>query len=78
MFGKILTAVAATTIAAAPVVAAPANSLSVAKQVRASTVSEKSSKATGSLLFPALIGAGVVAILVVGLTNDGDELPDSN
>lgn len=78
MFGKILTAVAATTIAAAPVVAAPATSLSVAKQVRASTVSEKSSKATGSLLFPALIGAGVVAILVVGLTNDGDELPDSN
>lgn len=80
MIAKIAMALAATTMAAAPLAANPASSLSVAKQVRASTTSKGSNDALGGtgIGLGALIGAGVIAILVVGLVVGDDDDSDSN
>ena len=82
MTNKLLGAVAAISFIAAPISAASANpaaSLSVAKQVRASTSSSKSNKALGAGAFGLVIAAGVAAIAVVGFTvgDNGDD-SDSN
>ncbi|WP_315763608.1 hypothetical protein [Sphingomonas sp. Y38-1Y] len=79
MIGKIALALAATTMAAAPLAANPASSLSVAKQVRASTQTRNANGALGGAgAAGLLLGAGIVAILVVGLTVGDDGSPDSN
>ena len=72
---------AALAMIAAPVAASaapvnPAASLSVAKSVRASAPSSKKSELAGGGLLAALIVAGVVAIGVVAVVQDGDS--DSN
>jgi len=72
---------AALAMIAAPVAASaapvnPAASLSVAKSVRASAPSAKKSELAGGGLLAALIVAGVVAIGVVAVVQDGDS--DSN
>ncbi len=54
----------------------PAASLSVAKSVRASAPSTQKSKLAGGGLLAALIAAGVVAIGVVAIVDDGNS--DSN
>ncbi|MGP7796480.1 hypothetical protein [Sphingomonas sp. CLY1604] len=72
-------AMIAAPIAATPAFAAPTNpaaSLSVAKSVRASAPTDGKSKLAGGGLLAALIAAGVVAIGVVAIVNDGDS--DSN
>ncbi len=80
MFGKFALALAATTMTAAPVLANPAQNLSVAKTVRASTASKNANGALGGGGgLGLIIGAGVIAILVLGLTVGKDDgLPDSN
>jgi hypothetical protein len=80
MFAKYLAALAATTLVAAPVVAAPANpatSLSVAKSVRASSASTKKNELAGGGIIVAIlavvaIGAGIYIIA------DSDDDADSN
>jgi len=72
---------AALAMIAAPVAASaapvnPAASLSVAKSVRASAPSSKKSELAGGGLLAAIIVAGVVAIGVVAVVQDGDS--DSN
>lgn len=77
---NLLTALAATTLMAAPAMAGPASSLSV---VKASTKSKSSSDLAGAGAPPILIGAiglaflaGVVVLTVDAL--DDDDQPDSN
>jgi len=80
-FGKYLVAVAATSLAVAPAVAAPANpaaSLSVAKSARAGAATSKDSKALagGGLIVAAVAAAAVVAGIII-IADDGDD-SDSN
>jgi hypothetical protein len=69
-------AMIAAPVAASAAPANPAASLSVAKSVRASAPSSKRSELAGGGLLAALIVAGVVAIGVVAVVQDGDS--DSN
>jgi len=72
-------ALTAAPIAATPAFAAPANpaaSLSVAKSVRASTPTSKKNDLAGGGILAALIGAGVIAIVVVAAVRDDNA--DSN
>ncbi|AJP72590.1 hypothetical protein [Sphingomonas hengshuiensis] len=73
MFSKLLTAAAVVTMAATPVMAAPASKLSLS---RASTASEKDSE-----LAPAIIIGLIATVAIVGgavaIANNDDE-PDSN
>ncbi|MFV0623618.1 hypothetical protein ACBY01_06365 [Sphingomonas sp. ac-8] len=82
MIGKFLTAIAATTLVAAPVAASanPAASLSVAKSARASTSSDKSSDLAGVGTLPLVLVAGIAAIGIIAIVNesDDDDFPDSN
>ncbi|MDJ0276812.1 hypothetical protein QLH51_08395 [Sphingomonas sp. 2R-10] len=80
MIAKFITAVAATTLVAAPVMAAPANpatKLSVVQPVRASASADKSNKLAGPGLIAAAIGAGIAAIGILAIVKS-DESPDSN
>ncbi|MBD8620625.1 hypothetical protein IFT67_17015 [Sphingomonas sp. CFBP 13728] len=80
MISKYLAALAATTLVATPLVAAPNNpaaSLSVAKSVRIGAKSTKNNDLAGGGLIIALIaGVAVVAGVVVAASNDSDA--DSN
>lgn len=73
MFSKILAAAAVVTLAATPVVAAPASKLSLS---RAATASEKDSK-----IAPAIIIGVLATVAIVGgavALADNDDEPDSN
>lgn len=80
MIAKYLAALAATALAAAPVMAAPANpaaTLSVSKSVRAGSVSAKKDKLAGGGIIVAIlavvaIGAGIYVVA------DNNDNADSN
>lgn len=82
-FGKLLTAVAASSLIAAPALANPAATLSLAKVsgVKASTSAGKSNKQASPHISPFLIiggiagGAGLIAYAVS--QNNHDNSPDS-
>ena len=82
MFGKFLTVAAAATMVAAPVAASAAPSaasLSVVKQVRASSNGEGSQLAGGVGFLPIFLLAGVAAIAVLGIIEANDDYEsDSN
>lgn len=78
-FAKHIMAVAAATMAVAPVMAAPANpasSLSVAKSVRAGTATAKDSDLAGGGIFVALIAAAAVIVGIIVVAKE-DDSPDS-
>ncbi len=78
-FAKLMLAVAASSMAVAPAMAAPVNpaaSLSVAKSVRAGSATAKDSEAVGGGVLAALIVAAVAAIVVIAVVDDDDA--DSN
>jgi len=79
MIRNLMAAAAAIVMTAAPVAAQaanPAQSLSVAKSVRASTPAAKKSDLAGFGVVGLLIAAGVVAIGVIAIVQDDDA--DSN
>lgn len=75
----VASAIAMATIPVAASAANPAQSLSVAKSVRASAPTTGKNKAVGGGVLAALIAAGVVAIGVIAIVNDSnDDNADSN
>jgi hypothetical protein len=78
MFAKLLTAAAVASLAAAPVLAAPANSASKLSLsgVRASTASGKKSDLAPAVLIGVLATAAIIGGAVALADNDDD--PDSN
>ncbi|HTG37339.1 hypothetical protein [Sphingomonas sp.] len=75
---KILTTAAMVSMTAAPAIAADsASKLSVAKTVRASTVSEEGNKAVGT---GAIVGVVAAAAIIGGIiiATDGDDDDDSD
>lgn len=85
MKNKLMTAMVSAAFVAAPTIASaapvqmanPASSLSVAKGVRASSPSAKSSKLGGGAgIFGLAIAAGIVAIIAIAVINDSNS--DSN
>lgn len=73
MFAKLLTAAAVVTMAATPVVAAPASKLSLS---RASTATDKDSELAPAVIIGVLATAAIVGGAVALADNDDD--PDSN
>ena len=79
--GKYLMAAAAATMAVAPAVAAPANpaaSLSVAKSVRAGSVSGKKNELAGGGILIAVLAVAAVAAGIVVVADDNSGRADSN
>ncbi|MFZ3484895.1 hypothetical protein [Sphingomonas sp. 3-13AW] len=75
--GKLLTAVVASSLIAAPAMANGAASLSVAKSVKASTSAKQSNElAGGGIFIGVLAAAAVIAGIVVAV--DNDDKSDSN
>jgi hypothetical protein len=79
-FANLLTAVAATSLVAAPAIANPASSLSV---VKASTATKKSSNLAGTVggvpIIAGLIGVGILAgVVILVADHEDDDQPDSN
>ena len=72
MLSKLLTAAAVVTMAATPVVAAPASKLSLS---RASTVSEKDSELAPAVIIGVLATAAIIGGAIALANNDDD--PDS-
>jgi len=72
MLSKLLTAAAVVTMAATPVVAAPASKLSL---TRASTVSEKDSELAPAVIIGVLATAAIIGGAIALANNDDD--PDS-
>lgn len=73
MLSKLLTAAAIVTMAATPVVAAPAANLSLS---RASTAAEKDSEIAGAAIIGVIATVAIIGGAVVLADNDDD--PDSN
>jgi len=73
MLSKLLTAAAVVTMAATPVVAAPASKLSLS---RASTASEKDSELAPAVIIGVLATAAIIGGAIALANNDDD--PDSN
>lgn len=78
--GKLLAAVAATSLLATPAMANSASSLSVAKAVnaKASTSAKKSNKLAGDAVVVGVVGAAMVAGAVLAITDDDHDDSDSN
>ncbi|MCD2322499.1 hypothetical protein LQ953_00540 [Sphingomonas sp. IC-56] len=74
MFTKLLTAAAVATLAAAPVMAAPAAKLSLS---RASTAGEKESNVASAAIIGVIATVAIVAGAVV-VADNGDDDSDSN
>lgn len=80
---SVLSSIAAAGLALAPVAASaapaanPAASLSVVKSVRGSAATSKDSNLFGGGILAAIIVAGIAAIGVIAIVNDGDD-SDSN
>jgi hypothetical protein len=77
--GKLLAAVAATSLLATPAMANSASSLSVAKAVnaKASTSAKKSNKLAGDAVVIGVIGAAMAAGAILAVTEDDND-SDSN
>lgn len=76
--GKLLTAVVASSMIAAPAMANGAASLSVANNAKASTSAKKSNELTGGgILIGVLAAAAVIAGIYVAVDSD-DDAPNSN
>ena len=73
MLSKLLTAAAVVTMAATPVVAAPASKLSLS---RAATASEKNSELAPAVIIGVLATAAIIGGAIALANNDDD--PDSN
>ena len=74
MLAKLFTAVAVASLAATPVLASPASSLSISK-VRAATSGKKSNEVAAAALIGILATAALVGGAVV--LADSDDTPDS-
>jgi hypothetical protein len=75
---KMMTAVAACSLAVSPAIASSASKLSLSgsSAVRASTAAGQSNEAAGGFIIPLLAVAAIVLGVVVAV--DGDDEPDSN
>lgn len=76
--GKLLTAVVASSLIAAPAMANSAASLSVAKNVKASTSATKSNELAGGGIFIGILAFAAVAAGIYVAVDSDDDAPDSN
>ncbi len=78
--GKLLAAVAASSLLATPVMANSASSLSVAKAVnaKASTSAKKSNKLAGDAVVIGIVGGAMAVGAILAVTDDDHDDSDSN